>query len=463
MKYSNVFSKPVIGILLATICVVISHSAVLAQSNDKSHPSILTDGSFIGEADTNGQNLYFSFDAGAGIIPISFSGKTDVMNSHMHAVFSDTTGRVIGEFDIPASTDGVKKTVQFRLERPQQVNLKLTLGAEVGVRLNYQISLKNEPDSRLASNLVNAKSANGNQISAQNVPSDLDRSPTNQPSNSDLTAASSSPPNSASNEPMQPVEDKWALIVGISKFSDPKIDLKFPAKDARDLANYLVNEGQFAADHVKLLTDENATKEAVLAEIGDKWLPRVAHPNDMVLIFISTHGSPSQLDLEGVNYLIMHNTVPTSLYATGLPLQDLASAIKQRVHCKRIVVIIDACHSGAAESSQKGITRVTNVDGASFAQGTGQLVICSSKPSQVSWESKRYQNGVFTHQLIEALRAGAGKQSLKKAFDEVKEKVTSEVLDDRKELQEPVLESKWSGDDLILSAPPAKPRKPPAE
>jgi hypothetical protein len=40
----------------------------------------------------------------------------------------------------------------------------------------------------------------------------------------------------------------------------------------------------------------------------------------------------------------------------------------------------------------------------------------------------------------------------------MKESVLAEVLNDRKELQTPILKSKWSGDDLILSAPPSKPR-----
>jgi len=259
-----------------------------------------------------------------------------------------------------------------------------------------------------------------------------------------------------------PIEDKWAFVVGVSKFAKPGINLKYPAKDAKDLASYLVNEANFAPDHVKLLVDEQATKEQVLAELGDKWLPRLAHPNDLVLIFISTHGSPSQADLEGLNYLVMHNTDPSSLYATGLPLSDLAAAIKHRVHSNRVVLIIDACHSGAAEAA-KGLARVGNVDSVSLAQGTGQLIICSSQPNQLSWESKRYPNGVFTHQLIEALRAQSGKASLSQAFERLKDAVQSEVLQDRSELQTAVLKSKWSGNDLIISAPPTKPRPVPPD
>ena len=62
----------------------------------------------------------------------------------------------------------------------------------------------------------------------------------------------------------KPVTDKWALVVGISKFSDPSLNLRYPAKDAQDFYNYLVTKGNFARDHVRLLLNEKATKENIL-------------------------------------------------------------------------------------------------------------------------------------------------------------------------------------------------------
>ncbi|MBK8223581.1 MAG: caspase family protein [Candidatus Obscuribacter sp.] len=139
----------------------------------------------------------------------------------------------------------------------------------------------------------------------------------------------------------RPIKDKWALVIGISEFQDTSINLKYAAKDARDFAQFLVKECKFAPDHVRLLINKNATRENILAEIGDKWLPRVANPDDLVLIFVSSHGSPSKVDLNGVNYLVAHNTDKNSLYATGVPMQDLMRMIKDRVHSDRVVLMID--------------------------------------------------------------------------------------------------------------------------
>jgi tetratricopeptide (TPR) repeat protein len=256
----------------------------------------------------------------------------------------------------------------------------------------------------------------------------------------------------------KPVKDKWALIIGVSKFKDPAITLKFAAKDASDFHDYLVKEANFNPDHVHLLLNEQATRENILAEVGDRWLPRVAGPDDLVIVYISSHGSPSKVDIRGTNYLVAYDTDKNSLYATGVPMQDLSKIVKERVHADRVVLVLDACHSGAATPAAKGLYRQANFDVDQIVQGSGQLVICSSEPSQTSWESAKYDNGVFTHYLIEGLRKQGSKTPLGQAFNFMKDEVQKEVLRDRGELQTPVLKSRWEGSELLLAAPPAEPR-----
>lgn len=255
-----------------------------------------------------------------------------------------------------------------------------------------------------------------------------------------------------------PVADKWALVIGVSKFTNPSINLKYPAKDARDFYDFLINKQHFAKDHVGLLLDEKATRENICAMIGDKWLPRVAAPDDLVLIYISSHGSASTMDVGGLNYVVAHNTDVDSLYATGIPLQQLTQMVKSRVHSNRVVIILDACHSGAASADSKGLSVSRNYDAEAIAQGTGQLVLCSSSPAEVSWESKQYNNGVFTKRLMEALAKNGEKTSLSEAYSSLKESVQNEVLRDRGILQTPVLKSSWNGNDLFIGANPTKPR-----
>ncbi len=251
----------------------------------------------------------------------------------------------------------------------------------------------------------------------------------------------------------RPIRDKWALVVGVSEFANPALNLKYSAKDAKDFADYLVKEADFAPDHVKLLLNKDATERRILSELGDRWLPRVANPDDLVVIFVSTHGSGAELDVGGQNYLVAYDTDVQDLYTTGVPMQRLAKDIKDRVHCDRVVIFLDACHSGGVKSESKGLTR-TGVDASELAIGSGRMVIASSAEDQVSWESKSGSNGVFTAALLQSLRKKGKETTVGEMFSDLKEKVQDQVLRERGRLQTPVLESKWKGNDLCIAATP---------
>ncbi|MBX3138090.1 tetratricopeptide repeat protein, partial [Candidatus Obscuribacterales bacterium] len=125
----------------------------------------------------------------------------------------------------------------------------------------------------------------------------------------------------------RPVRDKWALVIGISNFKDPSINLKFAAKDATDFGNFLVTSEKFKEDHVKTLTDQEATRENIVAMLGEKWLGKNAREDDLIVVYVSSHGSHSQEDAGGVNFLVAHDTDKNSLLATGIPMQWLSKMI----------------------------------------------------------------------------------------------------------------------------------------
>lgn len=265
-------------------------------------------------------------------------------------------------------------------------------------------------------------------------------------------------------ESRKPIRDKWALIVGITDFQNPKIpNLRYSSKDATDFYNYLIKEGNFEPDHVRLLLNEKATQRKVLSELGSKFLARVVKPDDLVVLYFSTHGSPASLDPRGRNYLVAHDSDPEDLFATGIEMQKLLESIQGRVLTDRVLLVLDACHSGFVDPHSKGIARTANFNVNELFQGSGQLVICSSAPDQRAWESTRYRNGVFTKRFLEGLKKQGETTPLVQAFDFARERVQDEVQEDRPgAVQTPVLKGKWSGKELVISTPAAAPQKVPA-
>lgn len=253
--------------------------------------------------------------------------------------------------------------------------------------------------------------------------------------------------------------DKWALVIGISKFKNPKLNLKQAARDAADFAAYLVDEGHFAADHVKVLLDEEATQRNILSSLGSQWLGRRAAPDDLAVVYISTHGSAAEAG-QGLNFLLAADSDSDDLYATGIEMQQIARVIKAKVYSKRVVIIVDACHAGGATAAgaDKAAKATSNINAGQLATESGQLVIASSQPNQESFEFKARENGVFTGCLLDALRKGGVKASLADIFKETKEQVQAIVLRERGVLQTPVLASSWPAAEIALAVPPQAPR-----
>lgn len=256
-----------------------------------------------------------------------------------------------------------------------------------------------------------------------------------------------------------PVTDKWAVVIGISKFKNPRWDLNYPDKDAKDFANFLVQKCNFSPDHVRVLTDQQATRERILTDIGSHWLPMNAKPNDLVCIYIATHGTAANLDVARHNFLMAHDTDPLNPFATGIELQDLSRNVVRRLQSKRVVLILDTCHSGAVElAGAKALPSAATFDMKDLLQGTGHLVIASAGANQIAHDSARYKNGIFTKHLMDGLSKHS---KLHDAFQYAQQHVAEESSTDYKEPQIPVLkDAEWKGEELKIAVPPLSPRKP---
>ena len=256
----------------------------------------------------------------------------------------------------------------------------------------------------------------------------------------------------------KPIQDKWALVVGISSFQDPSLNLRFAAKDAVDFRNFLVNQAGFQADHVKLLTDHEATRANIVALLGDKWMKRVVKADDLAVVYISSHGTQAASQVGGANFIVPYEGNAHNIVFSGIPMQWLLAGLKDLVHSDRICVFLDVCHSGAAASIRTGssqhgqeieeastvaggkaLYRIRDIGETVLASPPGQVVVAASQADQISWESKRYSNSVFTRRLIEGLAINGKDTTLEQAFVYLRDRVEEEVLRDRTQIQAPVV------------------------
>ncbi len=246
----------------------------------------------------------------------------------------------------------------------------------------------------------------------------------------------------------RPVKKKWALIVGISNFKDPELNLRYAAKDARDFANYLAEEANFPRGQIKLLIDEDATRKNIVSNLGEGFLAKDVGKDDLVVVYVSSHGGRPLDDKTGVNFLVPYDGNGNNLLGMGIPLEWLFKLTAGNIPADRCVLVLDVCHSGAALDAA-GLK--AQPDMGKVVAGSGQVVLCSSQKDQISWESKQYDNSVFTHWLIKSLGNKQSDIKLGQAYDDMKREVEKEVLRDRGAFQTPMKQQLFDGDKLQVS------------
>lgn len=255
---------------------------------------------------------------------------------------------------------------------------------------------------------------------------------------------------------------RWALVVGISQFADSNIPpLKYTAEDAKLFAATLEQPGGggFAADHIRTLVDGEATTTNIRA--GLNWVARNAKPEDLVVIFVATHGSARTLDsVAGANYLVTQDTKvgPKNdqdlLFGSALPMNDLVATVANRIRSLRTAIFIDTCYSGSAQAGGHGES-VSDRDLKRFGQGQGRMILSAAGASQESRESDAFHHGYFTYFLVQALQGQKQPQMLSAVYQQVATAVAARVLQDTSPLsehQDPVLSRSSAETDFALAA-----------
>ena len=140
----------------------------------------------------------------------------------------------------------------------------------------------------------------------------------------------------------------WGVFIGVSQYQHAELNLQYADKDAKALHDFFVTQfqGRIHADQFKVLTNEQASRGRILRAFGE--VLRRAQPEDLVILSLAMHGllDPSGEDL----YFLTHEADPNFPEDDGISRHDLLRAIG-RSKARKIVLLLDACHTGAFSSS----------------------------------------------------------------------------------------------------------------
>lgn len=267
--------------------------------------------------------------------------------------------------------------------------------------------------------------------------------------------------------PAGPVRDKWALVVGIGTFKQPEIErlgIKFTTSDAQEFADLLRNSGvgRFKPDHVIMLKDKEATTVAIKEKLN--LLARMAGPDDLVVVYFATHGSSRDMDTADASYIVTYDTEvgpnfnnQDRLFATGLGMAEVASAVASRFKAQRAVIVLDTCYSGGTSGARKGLltpgSALTKDTMDLMKQGTGRVVLAASRGNEEAIGDPKLAggHGLFTYYLIDAMKRSHGLDSVGKIFPYVQQQVSARAQTFHA-TQVPVMAQSEEGDQIVIGA-----------
>ncbi len=235
----------------------------------------------------------------------------------------------------------------------------------------------------------------------------------------------------------------YVVSLGVSVYQDKNWNLRYAAKDAKDVASALNTNsgGRYVSVKQLLLTDEQVSNGCV--STIRKFLS-ASTVNDSVVMFIAGHGL---LD-EHYDYYFGTSDIDFSKPSrSGIRFDELEEILAE-VPSLRKSLLIDTCHAGELDEEEKRLlaaapagavkmgasvsggqitmnsvgTRgmaVKAIEGSNrksdwynqlqgffvdLKRGSGSTIFSSSAGAEYALESSEQKNGLFTYALLEALR-----------------------------------------------------------
>jgi WD40 repeat protein len=195
------------------------------------------------------------------------------------------------------------------------------------------------------------------------------------------------------------------LAIGISAYNEEyakNLRLHYADRDANDLASAIVNtQSSLYQVQPQMLLDKDANRRGIMEALAKIRRQMAAGGgNDLAVVHFSGHGAM----VDGKLYLLPYEVDArddASIKASGLEAGAFRDELLELAKYGRVLVLLDACHSGA-----------TTMDGAAIAIDADALriglaaanvtVLTSSKGSETSEERDIWQHGAFTKALLDA-------------------------------------------------------------
>ncbi len=217
------------------------------------------------------------------------------------------------------------------------------------------------------------------------------------------------------------------VAIGINAYRDATMNLTYARPDAESLVQFFKdakNTTLFSSSNVTALMDEAATGEAIKKALAD--VAAQAKPEDVVFLYMAGHGETAAPDEAGdddpnapqnfyfLPYEMRQMVMKKRVREFGLSGAEI-NALISKIPARKVVLVYDACKSGAAVDNATRGAGDEQQALAQLARAQGIFVLTASTAQQYAGEVKALGHGILTYALLEGLGGkAAGSDSLVK-------------------------------------------------
>ena len=218
----------------------------------------------------------------------------------------------------------------------------------------------------------------------------------------------------------------FALFIGTSEYSNPKLNLDFADQDALELKNAFNKIGK---DFYKISghkpvtltstatnTDSLSSRENILRELT--FIEENAHINDIVVLFLSGHG----ITIDDDFYYLTSKAGNINLTKNVSGRKQVCISSKEileslrRIKANKQILVFDACHSGKIadflSNKSKALSTSQKKALESIKDKMGIYILASSEANQKSFEVQKLNQGLLTHSLLLGMSGQADKSDV---------------------------------------------------
>lgn len=274
---------------------------------------------------------------------------------------------------------------------------------------------------------------------------------------------------------------KRAVLIGIDDYHDDSnvTDLKGAVNDVELMQTLLVGKFGFDPDNIVVLTNEQATHQAIVSTISSHLGQSQA--GDVALVHYSGHGS-QMFDSDGDEPDRMDETiVPHDSRQGGVfdisddQINDLMSQLSAKTD--NVVFVLDSCHSGTAARAADALgldrtARFTPADQRPPPQSTTQsrgqegiddfrlpganyVLISGSKANELSNETRfgLSTHGAMTYYLAQAMRSAGPQTTYRDVVEQAQADVTARFDDQHPQIEGTGIDTAVFGVEQVLPQP----------